>query len=395
MALASLPAFMMGVMIKPIEQEFGWSRAEITSGPMIYSVAAVPLGPLLGWAVDRFGPRRIAIVGVLITSVAYALFAATTASIWSWWALWGLFAIIATPVKPVVWAAGVSSFFFETRGLALAVMLCGTAVCSTLVPGLTNHLVESHGWRATFVAMSGIWALVIFPPVLFFFRGAADAKGKRGARTSTAAPVQLPGLPPRQALMSWRHLRLQLASIAVVLGTVTCGLSLVPILESLGHTRAAAAQLAGIIGITSILGRLVGGYLLDRLNANAVAAFMVALPVATCVILLALPASLAAAAVAIVILGLAMGTELDAVAYLTARHFGLRSFGVLYGTISGIQALSTGLGPFIVNFIYDITKSYQVALELFIPVNLLGAAMFLSLGRFPEFRAPEETLPAQ
>jgi MFS family permease len=388
MALASVPAYTQGVMLRPLEHEFGWTRAAISSGPMIPAILAVPLGPILGWAIDRFGPRRIGIAGVIISSVTIGTLAAATSALWTWWALWSLFALTSTLVKPAVWAAGISSLFSTTRGLALAAMLCGTAISSTITPALTNYLIEHDGWRAAYLLLAVIWTALVFPPVLFLFNSASDQhRARRSTEPSVAAAV-LPGMEPRRALWSGRYVRLSIASIAMVLATVTCVVSLVPILVSLGHKPAAAAAIVGLIGITTVVGRLIGGYLLDRLNANVVAAGTIALPVVAILLLISLPLSLPAVVTAVMILGLSMGAELDAVAYLTTRHFGMRSFGVLYGTIGGFQALATGLGPFLVNGAYDLTGSYRLALWLFIPVCLLGAAMFLSLGPYPDFPPP-------
>jgi nitrate/nitrite transporter NarK len=77
------------------------------------------------------------------------------------------------------------------------------------------------------------------------------------------------------------------------------------------------------------------------------------------------------------------------VAYLTTRHFGMRSFGVLFGTVGGALGLATGLGPLIVSRIYDVTKSYEPALWGFIPICLLGAVLFWTLGKYPDFAVAE------
>jgi hypothetical protein len=117
------------------------------------------------------------------------------------------------------------------------------------------------------------------------------------------------------------------------------------------------------------------------------------MPIAPSVLLLSMPNSMAAAVAAVLILGVSMGAELDAVAYLTTRHFGLRSFGVLFGTIGGLQAMATSLGPMIANHIYDVTAKYVLAIWLFIPTCLLGAGLFLSLGRYPQFDEPQSARP--
>jgi len=387
MALASAPVYTTGVMFRPLEQEFGWSRAAIASGQMIPAVAAVFFGPLIGLAVDRFGPRRLGMAGVLAACGTLALLSTAQSSIWTWWALWVAMAASATLIKPTIWAAGVSSLFKESRGLALALMLSGTAVCSSLTPPLANYLVESHGWRAAYLALGAVWAMLVVPPVWLFFSSAADQSRVRKSEAAAQAPADLPGCAAREALLSWRYVRLVIGAMTMTIGTVTCVVSLVPILVSLGHGRSTAAAVAGVIGVTTVVGRLTGGYLLDRLNGNLVAASSLLLTVAACTLLLAFPPSVPVAVVAVLLLGFSMGAELDAVAYLTTRHFGLRSFGVLFGTLGGLQALATGSGPFLVNSIYDATGSYRLAVLLFIPVCLLGAVLFLSLGRYPDFSA--------
>lgn len=137
------------------------------------------------------------------------------------------------------------------------------------------------------------------------------------------------------------------------------------------------------------VGRLSGGYMLDRVNGSLVGGVSVALPIVPALLLLAYPGDVTIAAVAVLVLGLSLGIELDAVAYLSTRHFGMCNFGVLFGTISGLLALATGLGPFFVSLVYDNTKSYDLALIAYIPLALLASALFFSLGRYPTFDPAE------
>src|SRR5690349_19291781 len=88
--LCAVHGYSLGVMIGPLEREFGWSRAQISAGPLIISMIAIVAAPLVGSAVDRFGPRRIAVFGVLFFCSALGLLSTATTSIWSWWGLWTL-----------------------------------------------------------------------------------------------------------------------------------------------------------------------------------------------------------------------------------------------------------------------------------------------------------------
>ncbi len=117
-------------------------------------------------------------------------------------------------------------------------------------------------------------------------------------------------------------------------------------------------------------------------------------PIMSAALMLVFPGSASAATAAVLILGFALGVELDCVAYLTTRHFGLRFFGTIFGVISGLLAFASGLGPFLVNLSYDITGGYEVALQAYIPLSLVASVLFFSLGRYPVFSPGTSQAPA-
>jgi MFS family permease len=387
-ALASVAIYSIGAFIAPIEEEFGWSRGEITLGLTIVSVMSMALAPFVGLAVDRYGPRRMGIVGVLIFCVNFACLAFTTSSLWTWLSLWFVLGLSSALIKPTIWTTGVSSLFDTGRGFALSVMLCGTALGSTFSPIVATQLIDAYGWRMAYVGLAGFWGLFVIPVVLLLFSSATD-RHRVEARTPDSlgqAPLpQLAGLHWREAMPTWKFARLAGAAFIPSLTVVSFVASIIPILSFTGIERSTAAGIAGLVGISTVVGRLTGGYLLDRINGGIVGGVSLLLPIISCVLVLSFPGSVSVAIVAVLVLGLALGAELDAVAYLTTRHFGLRSFGVIFGTISGLLALATGLGPFLVNLSYDFSRSYYPALMAYIPLFLLASALFFSLGRYPVF----------
>jgi MFS family permease len=385
--LASVSVYAMGVFIAPLEEEFGWSRASISFGLTLSSFVSVLTAPFVGILVDRLGPRRIGVAGVLAYCACIAAMSLTSSSLWTWWGLWLIYSLAAALMKPTIWTSGVSSMFDSGRGLAISAMLCGTALGSSLTPVVSNALIEAYGWRTAFVGLALFWALLVFPPVFFFFTSAKD-RLRVGTATSGEAAV-MTGLGIREGLLSWTFAKLAIAAFVTSLVIVSFTSNMVPILSSKGITRSEAAGIAGIVGIATVVGRLSGGYMLDRINGSLVGGISVALPVVPALLLLAYPGDVTIAAVAVLVLGLSLGIELDAVAYLSTRHFGMRNFGVLFGTISGLLALATGLGPFFVSLVYDNTRSYDLALIAYIPLALLASALFFSLGRYPTFDPAE------
>jgi predicted MFS family arabinose efflux permease len=285
----------------------------------------------------------------------------------------------------MVWTSAVSSFFTVSRGLALAVTLCGTSLASFLCPVLGSYLISAYGWRTAYVGLAVFFAVLVVPALFLFFSSARDEHGQ--AAPAAAPTPDLPGLSPRDGLRSFRFARLLVAAACMALAAVTCVTSLVPILVWSGESRAVAAGIAGAAGLSTIVGRLTAGWLIDRVSGNLVAAVSVSLPISAFLMLLFVPGSAAAATVAALILGLSLGAELDTVAYLTTRHFGLRSFGLLFGVIGAALNLAIALGPFLASLVYDATRSYAPVLWAFIPVAALGALLFSTLGPYPEFGA--------
>jgi MFS family permease len=390
--LMSVPVYSGGVFIAPLEQAFGWSRGAISSGLMINALVAVSLGPWVGHAIDRYGPRRFALAGAVILCGAIALLGALNASLWSWWAIWALIAVGAVCIHPMVWTSAVSSFFTVSRGLALAVTLCGTSLASFVCPVLGSRLIALYGWRMAYVGLAVFFALLVIPPLFLFFTSARDERG--GPAVDAAAPANLPGVRPREGLLSFRFARLLGAATCMALAAVTCVTSLVPILTWSGQSRAAAAGIAGAAGLSTIAGRLTAGWLLDRVSGALVAGVSVSLPIAAFLLLLLARGSAPAATAAALVLGLSLGAELDTVAYLTTRHFGLRSFGLLFGVIGASLNLAIAVGPFLASLVYDATGSYAPVLWAFIPVAALGGFLFSTLGAYPDFEPAGASAPA-
>ncbi|MBV1917307.1 MAG: MFS transporter [Sphingomonadaceae bacterium] len=404
-AFSTVTVYTIGPFIEPLEQEFGWSRAEIASGLTLYSVLGIFLAPVVGIAIDRYGPRRIAIFGMFSYLIAFAALSLATASLLLWMLLWFFLALGSAPMKPTTWTAGVSSVLDAGRGLGISVMLCGAAIGSTVTPILATWLIDNYGWRIAYLGVVGTFALLAGPAVVLFFTSASDRRriagrtGEAAEKGETAekavsqvdAPA-LTGVTWREGLLSWKFVRLAGAASVATLVVVSFVSNLIPILSDQGIGRTQAAGIAGLIGVSTIVGRLSGGYLLDRVNGRIIGGISLLLPVLSVGLVLANPGSIPAATVAVLILGLSLGVELDCVAYLATRHFGLRHFGTIFGVISGMLAFTSGAGPFLVNLSYDITGGYELALKTYVPMSLFGSALFFSMGRYPVFtqKSPAE-----
>ncbi|MDO6414595.1 MFS transporter [Sphingomonas sp. BIUV-7] len=385
LSLTTVYVYSMGAFLGPIQRDTGWTRSEISFGLTIATTCAAILGPCVGAAIDRYGPRKLAIPGVVIYCVAIAL-ASTAHSLAGWWAIWTLIGITSAGVKPTIWVSAVSSLFTRGRGLALAITLSGAGLGSALVPLASTVLIASAGWRPAYAWLALLWGGVTFPLVLLLFRSAHDTR-----RSSLVAGSggRLAGFNARDALFSRQYLFILCASAVCALVQMAFVISLIPMLADAGIGSARAAMLATIVGITSIAGRLISGHLVDRTNPLFVASASLAMPaLSAALLLLAGPGSTVASTLAILVLGLSVGAELEAATFLTARYFGLRSFGLLFSIIASSATVATGVGPLLASYVHDQTGSYRWMLITAIPLSLMAGAMILSLGT-PTRRATE------
>lgn len=381
MMLLAFHNYSLGVVMPALEQEFGWSRAAITTGPALPSLAAILMAPMVGHAVDRIGARTIALAGVPAFAICLALLALAGPSIWSWWGLYFLLVAASMLIFPTVWTTAINARFDRNRGKALAITLAGTGISAMFVPTLATVLIADWGWRGAYLGLAAIGLVAVLPLVYFLL--ARDA-AETAIRAETDKPL-------RSELLSPAFLKLAAASFVFGLVGSTLTTNAVPLLRAEGLTPMVAANIAGWIGLGSITGRVAGGFLLDHFEARKVAAGSMLLPIVSIGLLLAGQPNLATLSLACFMIGLTAGAEYDACAYLAARHFGMARFGALFGTIGGLLLAANGIAPPLSNAVFDATRSYNAVLWALLPLTALTALLFLSLGSYPQPREGERT----
>ncbi len=388
--LVTTHVYTTGVMIGPIERELGWSRAQISSGQTFMAFVGVFMVPTIGVAIDRFGPRRIALTGCTFYCLMIALLSTVSSDITSWWIGWLGIGLSAAFIGPTVWSAAVSSLFNEKRGMALAITLSGTGIGAGLMPNIASLFVDQFGWRGAYIGIGALWAAILLPSIFFLFSSAADRQrqGKSAAGAAPAGP--LPGMTVRNGARSRGYLLLLAASAVYTLMTSGLTINLVPVLVSHGLPRATAAEITAMLALGLVAGRLSSGYLFDRIDAKLVTGIGTCMSILPMSILLFLPGSVALSAVAILFYGFVLGPTINGMAYLATRYVGIRSFGTLFGMIMGFMMLMNGFAPLWVNTIYDFTRSYQLVLMLAIPGALLAGALFMLMGPYPSFGTEDQ-----
>ncbi len=373
----------LGPYIEPIQNAFGWSRTQVTSGLTIATVINAIFCIAIGMLVDRIGPRLVGLTGVLLVTGAFALLGTANGEKANWYLVWGLMAFATLPVQATIWTSAVASRFKTSRGMALAVTLSGASVAATVFPLLATWLIDTYGWRTAFAAEAAIWALITFPLLLLYFRGARDVNANARTEFSLSPPI-LTGVDALEALRSMVFARLFVASILFTFTIIALVVHFIPILTNAGADRLAAASVASLIGVSSIVGRLGTGYLLDHFSASRVGSAIFLLPIFASALLLLAGANPLAQAASAMVIGLTLGSEIDVIVYLTTKHFGLKNFGAIYGGLLTALSIGTAFGPLAAAAVYDHSGSYMPFLAI---TMAFMACSSLALASLPQPQA--------
>lgn len=363
----------VGLFMGPLGQEFGWNKTLLSAGPSIATITTALLGPFFGMLVDRYGTRRLVLPGLVVTIGAISLFSTITGAPWQWYLLWFLFGLVSVSIKSTAWTAAVVSVFKQSRGLALGLVLAGTAVTSIIVPPLGNWLIENVGWRMAFVYLGIGWGGVTFLLCFLFFFDIHDKKHESAEAAAADAIVQagLPGLTRREGLRDTALWRLAISNFIVMLLTMGLSVHLFPILTEAGISRATAAWMLSLSGIAGIVGKLATGLMLDKFRPNWIGGLTLGACALAFALLIEGVRSPAMIVFAMLVNGYAFGTKTQITGYMTANYAGMKSFGFLYGIMSALMALASGLGPFMAGYIYDHMGGYGP----FLLIGTVGCAI--------------------
>ena len=383
-----------GLFMEPLGKEFGWSRTLLSSGTSISAVTTFFLSPFFGLLIDRLGTRRLALPGLALMAMTIASLSLLDGSVVMWFVIWTVYAGAALATKSTVWTAAVASAFDAGRGLAMGLVLSGSALAQGITPPLTNFLIDAYGWRKAFVWLGLGWGSLALVLCFFWLYDGYDASRRaRAANPDPSASKSLlgdsPGLTVAEAWRSTALWRIAISTFVIMVVTIALVVHQIPILQSIGVERTTAATYAGIAGLFGVAGKLVTGWLLDRYAARWVGGLTLAATSLTFILLLLPDRSSAIIFIAMLINGYAAGTKLQIAGYLTSAYGGMKNFGLIFGTMASLIAAGSGLGPLVAGFIFDVHGSYDPYLWFGIVGTLISAFLIFGLGDYPEWRKSE------
>lgn len=383
LGLSPHSAYTIGMVAGPLGQDLGWSRSSVLGATMAATVAVILLGSSIGRLVDRVGARRVALWSTIGVAIGLLLLATTArTNIALFYGLWGLLTALGLGTLPMTYAKIATQWFNHSRGLALGLMLASTGIAGAIYPFYIDWWIGIAGWRGAFVALA-ILPLVVALPLQYrwlFEAKASDVPGEGGDAI---------GMTLGQAV---RHYRFWAAALAAMLLNAASGgllTNFLPLLTEAGLAHGQALQALSVLALSITGGRLLCGFMLDRMWAP-IAAIALIVPAIAGALLLATDAIQPVTAVGCVILvGLITGAEFDLMAFITGRYFGRRHYSEIFGLIFAIFAIGSGTAPILFGFVRERTGNYD-ALLILSSVMMAGAALlFFTLGRYPAAYAQE------
>jgi MFS family permease len=375
LALYGLP-FYYDFMVR----EFGWSRAQVTSGNAISKLLIGPLfGFAAGWIVDRFGPRRLMMAGIVMAGGALIGLAHMTA-LWMFYLFYIFNALGYVCGGPLPNQVLLSRWFDKARGKAMGFAYLGIGIGGFLVLRLSPRLVEAFEWRGA-LQFLGILIIVLALPLAYFVQDeppSARADEGRTAMDKGRALAPIGGLfrTPAFYLLAIGSM----CSIGAVGGTnqhLKLFLSL-----DMKYTQDAAAVITSTVLGCSIAGRLIMGWLADRIARKHVM-ILIYLLVAGSIPLLFMADSTPAMYAFAVLFGLGLGGEYLIIPLMAAELFGVRVLGRLLGVILTADGVAEAASPYLIGKLRDSTGSYDTGFMVLIAIALAGTAAIAMLPRRP------------
>lgn len=343
--------------------DFGWSRATVTSGNAVGKIILALFAFLTGWIVDRFGPRRVMLVGILLGGTALIGLSRMT-SLWLFYLFYFINALAYMSGGPLPNQVLISRWFDRSRGKAMGIAYIGIGVGGMLVPLIANRLNQSFGWHNALMILGFLMIAIAFPMILFI-----KDNPESGIIDAGHAREKI----PFRTILKRRNVYLliigSMLSIAAVAGT-SQNLKLFFSFD-LGYTQTQSAGIMSMVLASSIIGRLLMGWLADRLPKKYVMILIFTL--VSCAIPLLYAASTPGVIYLFaIIFGISLGGDYMIIPLMAAELFGVRILGRIMGIVISADVVGEALAPVLVGWIRDQSGSYTIGFSALIMFAALG-----------------------
>jgi sugar phosphate permease len=387
-----------GAYFKPLSEEFGWTRATTSALWSLGRFEGGLEGPFGGIATDRWGPRAIHFIGVILSGLGFVLmyFTRDFATCMIFWVIAsiGFNLGYAGPLDKAV-----TEWFVKKRGMAITIGRLGRVVGGTIMPPIMTFLLLGYGWRFSFVILGVVTWIIGIPTAWYLIKPRRPEyygmlpDGEPATTTDTEELIKIGeeysaslGEYEFTTKQAFKTSALWIPEIADFFAAgiyPAVAVHLIPFLTDRGVDPVLAAAATGFMVFMSTPGRIIGGVVADRLSTKNIKYLMMgsnlcyAIGMLLMVTLVTRSQNMLSIYVTIAFFGLGIGIRTTAKPAMVSRFFGRKN----YGTITGVQALiilPSQIGaPIFAGWIYDVTGSYTQAFTTTLGLAIIGVVLYI------------------
>jgi len=399
MMATGLHAYTLGVFLKPMTEELGWTRGDISLGQTLSTFGSGVIGFVIGPMLDRQGGRILMVVGAILMGVGFVMLGFVT-ELWQYYLVKGVVITAgAGAAGALVINVALSNWFVRKRGRAISIGAMGISVAAMVLPVTATWLIDAFGWRVAWQVIGVSIPVVLVPLTLLVMRRrpedhGLEVDGGAGAPTARVShAVQTMHVRwTRKAAMRTPSLWLLILVFSLAgLGLSATLLHLIPLLTDTHFSANEAALAFGIIGLTGLITKPLWGMALDRFPARFCASVEFLLMGAG-LALVTHSTSVALLYPSTVVLGLGIAGVVTVQEVIWGEYFGRLTLGSIRGLARPFSIIASAGGPVFAGVAYDRAGSYEVAFTVFIATYVVAAVLIL-LTPYPK-DPPEEVVVA-
>jgi len=357
-----------GLFLPPLQQDLGWTRAQIAFSLTLVTIVSPLLAPVIGWVIDNVPLRPLVLTGILLQSANFAAFGLMGGELWNYYALCLLLVATATGASLLSLAKVVQGWFQKSLGRAMGILFACSAAGAIVHPMVIQAFISHGGWRRAFFAMAAMSLLFGGLAAWGMVRERIPSARRRMENAPRHADaVVSPGsmLALLRDSIWWK---LALWNLLFAFGVGCIMIHFAALLQDRGATPAMSALAVSLLGAGGLLGNLCAGWLMDRVAAPRLAVALMLAPMAAALALQAGPRIEVAIALGVV-LGVCSGGDGSLSMFLARRYFSAETFGRASATQTVAVSFGGGISPWLSGLLYGATGGYRLSL-------LLGALAF-------------------
>ena len=359
------------LFVRPLEDSLGWGRGQVMAGFTFFYLLVGFASPVVGRFVDRYGARPVMPIGAVTMGLGLLLLSRAS-ELWMFYLGYTVVGTGAAAMGPVPCSAVISNWFKRKRGSALGLMAAGIGAGGVVMAPFVGFILARFDWRMAYLSMAILVVAVVVPLSLWVIRTRPAEKGLNpdGVSAPATPPEEagknrqdVTGLSLRQSVRTSAFWLIAVAISFSNFANMSVFQASSSYLGDSGFPIATAATAVGLVGFGSAAGKILFGWLCDRIPANRVCAIGIALQLAGTIFLISVQEGSSPLLVwsYALLLGLGVGAWLPTLSMMSSINFGLLFYGTVFGSLNLLNSTGTATGPLFSGLAYDLTGSYSGA----------------------------------